>query len=548
MKTTDRHIHFSTILKIGFAYLIFTSLVYSQVLFEKRYGGGGEERATSIELTSDGGYIICGSTSSYGAGSHDIYIVKIDSIGNLEWSRTYGGTGEDRAFGIKQTSDNSYFIIATWPGDFGLFDALVMKIDSVGNQIWATNIGSSSFDELRGMSITSDGGILVSGYTSFFGFGSKDIYLIKFTDNGIKEWEKVLGSSLEDHNFANFKTSDGNYILAGFSMVDAWWDATLIKIDTKVIKTDTTGSVMWAKSYGGGAQERVHSLIETSDGGFIVVGQTNSYGSGGDDILIFCTDSVGTILWAKAYGDLKDETAYSIIQDLDGNFIVAGWTSSFGIGEQDAFLMKLNSTGDILWFKTYGGSHTEYAFDVKLTDDHGFIMLGWSNSGSLGNYDIYIVKTDSLGTSQCPSEEHTPTVIELDIIVKQLTIAETNGGWISTPDLISFQPNTLMSQLCSIVSVEVINNNIPLDNYLEQNYPNPFNSKTIINYSVKTEGYISLSVFDVLGNKVTTLVDEEKSAGNYKVEFDGSDLSSGVYYYVIQTGEFISTKKLVLLK
>ena len=437
-------------------FLFFLALLqvtlYPQVNLELRYGGGGDDIATAIELTDDGGYIICGSTTSYGVGNHDIYVIKVDSNLALKWSATYGKFSLDRAHGIKPSNDGGYYLAGFMDGGFGIFDLIVMKIDSIGSLIWSNNFGGSDADELRGISVAHDGGIIVSGYTASFGFGSKDVYLVKFSSEGTKEWEKVIGSSVEDHNYSNIVSSHGNIFLAGFSINGAFWDAT-------ITKTDSLGNVLWAKRYGGSGLERIHSILELPDSGLIVVGQSQSFGSGGDDILVIKTDNEGEVLWSKTYGGINNETAYSIVPTIDEGFTIAGYTNSYGFGGYDMFLMHINSTGNLQWFKSYGGNYNDYGIDLKSTSDEGFILAGFSYSGYLGSSDIYVVKMDMNGNSSCPSNTFSPVTTDLMLSSFNLTMFETNGGLVDDPLLATTHPNTLANTLCSIIPVELINFN-----------------------------------------------------------------------------------------
>jgi hypothetical protein len=435
----------------GDAHLVPANIInpFEPITFEKRFGGNGEDVANSIELTADGGYIVCGSTTSYGIGDRDMFVLKVSADGEIEWTGTYGTTSWERIHGIKQADDGSYFLAGYIEGGFGFFDMEVIKIDSIGNLIWRRNIGGIEADELRGISMAPDGGVIVSGYTASFGFGSKDIYLVKFSSEGVKEWEKIIGTSEEDHNYRNIISTQGNIFLAGFSIYGAYWDAT-------ITKTDSLGNVLWAKRYGGGGLERIHSILELADDGLIVVGQTQSFGSGGDDILVIRTDYLGAVLWSKTFGGFNNEAAYSIVQTVDDGYNIAGYTNSYGFGGYDVFLMHINSSGNLQWFRTFGGNNEDYAFDLKSTPDNGSVLVGNSYSGSLGGSDIYLIKTDSSGNGSCPSNLYNPAELNLSLSAINLPMLETIGGPISNVELTVGHPNVLVNELCSIIPVELI--------------------------------------------------------------------------------------------
>jgi len=617
----------------GDAHLVLANIInpFDPITFEKRYGGVDEDVASSIELTADGGYILCGSTASYGVGDRDILVLKTNADGEIEWTGTYGMDSWDRAHGIKQSNDGSYYIAGYIDGGFGLFDIEVIKIDSIGNILWNKNIGGIEGDELRGISIAPDGGVIVSGYTASFGFGSKDIFLVKFSSDGVKEWERIIGTTEEDHNYSNIVSPQGDIFLAGFSIYGTYWDAT-------ITKTDSLGNVFWSKRYGGSGLERIHSVLELSNDGLIVVGQTNSFGSGGDDILVISTDSEGEVIWSKTFGGNNNEAAYSIVQSPDEGFNIAGFTNSYGFGGYDMFLMHLNSSGNLQWFRTYGGNSNDYAYDLKTTPDNGNILVGNSFSGPLGGSDIFLIKADSSGNGTCPSNFYSPVEMNLSLTAFDLSTLQTNGGLFGNTALTVEHPNVLVTNLCSIIPVELISFNYqvqgqeivltwatatelnnsgfdierklnntwerigfvdgngtttetnhysysddissltdigtvyyrlkqidldgsykysdvieveieqPTEYSLSQNYPNPFNPNTTIEFGLAKSGFVTLDIYDLLGNKVGTLVNKKLTAGKHEIKFDASNLSSGIYLYKISAGNYIESKKMILLK
>jgi hypothetical protein len=260
----------------------------SATYFAKTYGGTGWDEASSVQQTSDGGYILAGYTSSFGAGGDDIFLIKTDANGNVQWAKTYGGTGWDEASSVQQTSD---------------------------------------------------GGYILAGYTSSFGAGGDDIFLIKTDANGNLQWAKTYGGTSEDWAHSVQQTSDGGYIVAGTT-----WSFGAGYYDIFLIKTDANGNIIWAKTYGGTSLDEAYSVQQTSDGGYIVAGRTWSFGVGGD-IFLIKTDANGNIQWAKTYGGIYGDNAYSVQQTSDGGYIVAGGTGSFGAG--GAFLVKTDANGNI---------------------------------------------------------------------------------------------------------------------------------------------------------------------------------------------------------
>jgi hypothetical protein len=247
----------------------------SATSFAKSYGGAYEDDANSVQQTSDGGYIVAGYTESFGAGG-DIFLIKTDASGNVIWAKTYGGTGNEWPSSAQQTSDGGY-IVAGYTESFGAgsADAFLIKTDANGNIIWAKTYGGTDDDWAYSIQQTSDGGYIVAGWTRSFGAGLYDFFLIKTDADGNLEWSKTYGGASDDRANSVQQTTDGGYIVAGrTSSFGAG------SVDAFLIKTDENGNIIWAKTYGGASDDRVNSVQQTSDGGYIVAGHTMSFRCG----------------------------------------------------------------------------------------------------------------------------------------------------------------------------------------------------------------------------------------------------------------------------
>jgi hypothetical protein len=250
----------------------------SAISFAKTYGGTYWDFASSVQQTSDGGYIVAGYAG-------DIFLIKTDANGNVQWTKTYGGTGWDEASFVQQTSDGGY-IVAGYAGG----DIFLIKTDASGNIQWAKTYGGTYSEWASSVQQTSDGGYIVAGRTYSFGAGLDDIFLIKTDANGNIQWAKTYGGTNYDYAYSVQHTSDGGYIVAGSteSFGAGGWDIFLIK-------TDANGNIIWAKTYGGTDWDFASSVQQTSDGGYIVAGYTLSFGAGLHDIFLIKTDANGNI-------------------------------------------------------------------------------------------------------------------------------------------------------------------------------------------------------------------------------------------------------------
>ncbi|MFZ8835383.1 MAG: hypothetical protein ACO2O5_14500 [Candidatus Caldipriscus sp.] len=355
---------------------LFTEYAHGQVRFAKTYGGA---LAYSVRQTSDSGYIVVGST-----------LIKTDAKGNIQWAKTYGSW--DIAISVQQTSDGGY-IVAGSTASFGAggWDIFLIKTDAKGNIQWAKTYGGTSWDIASSVQQTSDGGYIVAGLTLSFGAGNWDIFLIKTDAKGNIQWAKTYGGTDDDSAYSVQQTSDGGYIVAGYTR--SFGEGS----DILLIKTDAKGNIQWAKTYGGESSERASSVQQTSDGGYILAGSTASFGAGEGDIFLIKTDANGNIQWAKTYGGARDDRASSVQQTSDGGYIVAGSTASFGAGLDDIFLIKTDAKGNIQWAKTYGGTSYDWAFSVQQTYDGGYILAGFTGSFGTDGAGIFLIKTDARG-------------------------------------------------------------------------------------------------------------------------------------------------------
>jgi len=317
------------------------------------------------------------------------------SLYAINWAKTFGGTGQDRAYSICQTSDGGYIVAGfTNSSGAGYEDFLVIKLNSSGNREWAKTFGGTASDWAYSICQTSDGGYIVAGFTYSFGAGGRDFLVIKLNSSGNIEWVNTFGGGSNDGAYAICQTSDGGYIVAGYTESFGAGNS-----DFLVIKLNSFGNREWVKTFGGGSTDGAYSICQTSDGGYIVAGFTYSFGAGSYDFLVIKLNSSGNIEWAKTFGGTNTEYDRSICKTSDGGYIVAGETWSFGAGKWDFLVIKLNSSGNIEWAKTFGGTQEDWDPSIYQTSDGGCIVAGITSSFAPYGSGL-VIKLSSYGDIQ----------------------------------------------------------------------------------------------------------------------------------------------------
>ncbi len=359
---------------------------------QKTFGESGDDVAECIQQTTDGGYIVAGYTTSFGAGGYDIHILKLDSNENLVWQKTFGGGLDDFAFSIQQTTDGGY-IVAGYTFSFGVAgDAYVLKLNPSGELQWQKTFGGNGFDTVNSVKQTTNGGYIVAGFTNSFGAGGYDVYILKLDSDENLVWQKTFGGNGDDYAWPVKQTTDGGYIVAGYTTSFGTGN-----LDVYILKLNSDGSLAWQKTFGRNGDDWANSVQETTDGGYIVAGGTTPFGASGYDVYVLKLNSDGSLAWQKTFGGSDYDVAYAVQETTDGGYIVAGCTWSFGTGGSDAYILKLNSDGSLEWQKTFGGNSYDIAYSIQQTANGGYIVAGYTTSFGTGDQDIYILKLDSNG-------------------------------------------------------------------------------------------------------------------------------------------------------
>ncbi len=599
-----------------------------EILWTRTYGGSGSEGyfgVADVQQTLDGGYIIAGSTSSYGAGGHDAWVIKTDANGNSLWSHTFGSSGSDYARNVQQTTDGGYIIGGCYNWSYYSGDLRLIKTDPNGHEVWSSTFHRSVGNHAGFVQQTTDGGYVLFGHSgSYYIPGQYDWWLIKTDANGDSLWSRTYGGNEPELAQAVHQTQDGGYVLMGSS--SSFSPFTPDDIDFWLLKTNADGDSLWSHSYNRGGYDIGRDVKQTSEGGYVLVGETRPYVGGGPlDIWLIKTDTDGEVEWDRTFGGSGDDYGFGVLQTEDGGYVVVGNTSSYGAGGYDMWLIKTDANGDSLWSCTAGGSGDEWGFGIDQTSDSGYVAVGRTNSFGAGEDDLYLVRL----AAEQPPPDVTITLVpfvyplqipaaggsfdfycfvtnnEADTIMVDLwtKVILPNGstlGPLMGPALVPLNPGTTgwyRSQnvpghapagtytymgclgdypngIWASDSFQFVktsgsdgsgmgnwdNWGAPFDEQanapsstpatimLHRAVPNPFNPTTALSFEIRVASHVSLRVYDTAGRLVSTLVDGWREAETHEVTFDGSGLPSGIYVYRLEAGVFTASGKMVLMK
>jgi hypothetical protein len=408
--------------------LFIPAILFSQG-WERTFGGDNDDFGYSVQQTTDGGYIITGHTQLEGNDTLDVYLIRTDSNGDTLWTKIYGGEDVDYGSSVQQTADGG-FIIAGYTRSFGNGNLYLIKTDDNGDTLWTKTHGGYWGAKGRDIKQTYDGGYIITGSCS--SGGNTEIFLFKSDSFGDTVWVKIFNGYGWETGHSVQQTSDGGYVLAGTGGFGGL-------SDIYVVKTDSIGITLWTKVYGGDSYEFEASIQQTTDLGYFIAGNTYSFGNGYDDVYLIKTDSNGDTLWTKTYGGGNNDGGYSAQQTSDGGFIIVGYTGSYGVGNNDVYLIKTDNNGDTLWTKTFGDRNWDRGHSVQQTTDGGYIITGWITTSERGSTDVYLIKTDENGivtfTSEIPIQNTNRKLVKtVDLLGREIRKPKDNHPYIEIYD------------------------------------------------------------------------------------------------------------------
>jgi len=465
------------------------------------YGGNNDDYARQIISTNDSGYIVVGTTSSFGVALTDIYIIKTDRNAVRQWSHIYGSPGIDWGYAIRETYDNGYIVTGYTNQNNGSgYDIYLLKIDSAGNVEWTKTIGGNDWDFGYGIELTPDSGFIIIGKSYSFSNGGSDAYIVKTNSTGDVMWQKNYGGTNDESANGIIRDRDNNFAIVGETSSYGFGDH-----DIWMLKINLNGDTLWTKTYGTTLFDAGYAIDTTLDGNYITNGTSNGFSTDSStDMILIKTTSSGTWKFTRIHGEnLHTEDGRIVKQFPNGNIFDGGTTDAYGVGKTAFYMLRNDSAGNFINGCAFGGTDYEEGYSVAVGKDNQVVFAGISNSYGCGLFDVYLIRIDTF------------TIVN-DYI---LSIHEFCDSTIGVPETIA------------------AGNNISV-------YPNPATKIAYINLTNKAapSALYTLAVTDLAGREIMTLE---------KVKFPAAisleNLQSGIYFVeILQDTIPLTSAKLIV--
>jgi len=362
------------------------------VTFEKRFGGRYRDMGKTVMVLDDG-FLIGGSTQSFGSGQFDAWLLRIDRFGNLIWQRSFGGSQDDTLEAMIRMGDHIVFTGSTFSLGNHMPSLYVGSVDLDGMREWQRGLFLDEDDRYSGHAIVNinDAHVMIAGYEERIKAfnGQKDAQLNAVSLDGKHKWSRRFGGNKPEHAYSLLRLQDG-YLFAGDT--DTWGKGL---IDAYVVRLDEDGNRLWHRAYGFKYNESARQIIQTREGGFIFVGSSSSFTDRGKEMYIVKMNAKGHTEWQGHYGYRDDEEGFGIIE-VEGGYVAVGYTRSIKSHDTQLYLVKLSPQGQVIWERTYGGVNDDIGYAIAKTDD-GMIVTGMSKGGTERGEDLYLLKLDKEG-------------------------------------------------------------------------------------------------------------------------------------------------------
>ena len=520
------------------------SRIQAQYQFHRLIGGPDHERCQTAFSTPDNCYFINAATLSYGQGDVDVMLMKLDSLGQTIWDFSYGTPTYDNAEFAILTSDSSFVCVGRSNLLAGSPESAIMfRIDQAGGMIWSQAFSGNGNNNLVRVLQTSDLGFAATGYTANSMNGDADILLVRTDSNGDTIFSRSYGTIETEAGTGIIQLPDAGFLICGRQIT---FPGGIARADGILLRTDAAGNLLWTKQYGDVQWEELTAIRQAADGGFFVVGSTTGYGAGDYDVLLMKTDSSGAVVWSKTYGGLHSDAGYDLHITSDSSLIISGYTESLGYGHlrvagddsTNIFLMKTDQTGGLIWMEVYGDGLQDEGFLCAIANDGGYLVTGFTTNYLLSDSSqMLVIKTDANGESGC----HELSVLPVDSVFSMpfidVNYSEYSGLTITALNLVRSSITTANDNAC----LYAFSNSDHTSNDAIQVFPNPFNEFIDI-FIAGSEQETVITLTDMLGRDVVSMPVVNESMRIYLPA-----VKPGVYLLTQQSpaGDVLISKKVV---
>ncbi len=392
------------------------------------FGGGQDDTPSgNVILMEDETSFVVGQTASYGQGGYDIFLMKLDTSGQELWTKTYGETSNEQAFGFIKSSSGDLIISGYTYASSSIGNVLVMRIDTSGNVIWDEQYDASGIGKSHSLEELDNGDLMVFGSLDVAASGNDDLQIIKVNSSGNQIWSKTIGGTNADICQSSVKISNERIILTGYT--ESFGQGNK---DVFLMEIDSSGSLNWFKTYGDTSNESANKILLTDDGGYLLFGQTESKGAGLSDLLAMKLDSLGNVIWSNVYGTIAEEQGNSAFKIADGGFILVGNSNGINIGGNlDLLILKIDSLGSLHWSIGFGGSQLDEGIMGAERKDGALDIYGRTSSTGQGNFDLLRIEANACGDF-CNGNI---------VSINQADVTFLEGSWVPNSVNVGFQAN-----------------------------------------------------------------------------------------------------------
>lgn len=516
------------------AFALLLSLAASAQTYQRILGGSSFDEGRAVLPTDDGGFLLTGATASFGAGANDMHLIRTNALGEVLWTRTYGGQFNEIGFRALAMPDGGFTVMGETDNSWGgLLDHYIVRVDATGELLWSRRIGGIGNDNGADIIATPDGGFLITGNSGTF--GTRRLMVAKLSGTGELLWNTQVGGSSNDGGRAIAAAPGGGAIVAGYtdSFITTGRNLFMVRINDQ-------GTVVWSRSIGNGGATQAFGITATPNGEWMITGRTTNGPGGVENVLLVRMSDSGDVLWAKSYGGPDGDSGNAVEAAENGGYLVAGLARGYQQATvRDAMLMRVDENGEVLWTRLYGGPASAEGFQDLARLENGYVAVGYASVQPFG-FSTYLVRTDLEGTSGCDELDIVWTAVDAGLTVSSPTLL------VSSLNIVGNDTPTEPGSGGSSLDVFCMNNTTGIYSHVNdvaamRLMPNPANDHVQVEFDEIPAATDILHITNAMGQ----LVRSHRAQGRTHV-LDVSDLPKGLYHVQFHDARGRTTQRLVV--